>query len=72
MVSNTSVWWETNISIWDPVMSGWSPDRTGWNVSMGGNVATLIGEATPLAMIVTEKMPMAMFSHGTTKSDDRP
>ena len=64
MVSNTSVSLVTSISIWDLAISGWSVNHSGWSVSMDGKETIVIGETTPLAMIITEKTPMDMFSQG--------
>jgi hypothetical protein len=50
-------------------MSGWSPERTAWIASMAGKGVILIGETTPLAMIVSEKMPVDMFSQGATSEN---
>jgi hypothetical protein len=67
MVLNSLVSLVTSISIWDLAMSGWSLNHSGWSVSMDGKEAILIGEATPFAMIITERIAMDMFSQGMAR-----
>src|ERR1700719_4369635 len=64
MVTNTSVWLEALISIWEPATYGLPVNHSGWSAFMAGKEAILIGGATPFAMSVSAGIAKGMSTRG--------